>query len=161
MKTYLVLAIALLLAAGISGSLWHAQSADQIQRINVSELKNLPIGCLGKQLGAKSTIKCKLVTNNGYHPSEEPKSRELHPSKDCKWCPALVKISKVDNVALSKEIEITLVNAPKLEPEKEYIFKGFESGDFAGKPEWVEQGQIVEPLLHYRPLFVITAFENE
>jgi hypothetical protein len=156
MRNTVVLATVLVIAISMTAVKGWGQETDDNDKLSVAALKNLHIGCMGKQIGTKLSIKCKLAISNHGNSQDTKKCNGSRLTKDCPHCPQMVKIISAENVPLSEELEIAIINAPKMQEDVIYTFEGYESGEFSGQPEWVEKYQIVYPLLHYRPVFLVT-----
>lgn len=64
-----------------------------------------------------------------------------------------LKITSVNGKPLATPVEIELSGIDQIKPNVNYKLEGYESGDFAGDPNWLSPG--VQQPFQYRPSFVV------
>ena len=91
------------------------------------------IGLLGKPLGSKVTVE-----------GTRPKNALLENP---------LAVTKVDGQPLQEIVRLEVKHSAELKVGTRYTLEGYESGGFAGDPEWVN-ARLQQPF-QYRPTFVV------
>jgi hypothetical protein len=113
-----------------------ARAADEQPRVRVSQLlgRPVPLGLLGKPLGSRAVV--------------EGTRAEGVLLENALW------VTAVDGQPLPQPANLELRGKVRLAAGTRYKLEGYESGAFAGEPEWLNSR--MQQSFQYRPSYVVT-----